>query len=154
MKIAPKNIHPKGESKIKGKSNNSKLTSIDSYQGKIQIEWDPEASVTPNGQMPFFIEFLKTSGLFDEWVESCPLSYKSNNASKKRDILGSIMMSVLSGHTRYSHISTIRNDGVNPPMLGMQKVVSEDTVRRAMSSIEEESGKEWLFENLKKSYMP
>ena len=32
------------------------------------------------GQMPFFIEFLKTSGLFDKWVEDCPLTYTSRNA--------------------------------------------------------------------------
>lgn len=154
MILVPKNDHQKGESKKDKDINNQELIFVEGYQGKIQIEWNPNSPVTPNGQMPFFIEFLKTSGLLDEWIESCPLSYKSNNSSKKREILGTIMMSVLSGHTRYSHISTILNDGVNPPMLGMSKVVSEDTVRRALLNIDEEKGKKWLFDNLTKSYMP
>jgi hypothetical protein len=32
-------------------------------------------------------------------VESCPLSYESNNAPDKRDILGTMLLSVLSGQT-------------------------------------------------------
>jgi hypothetical protein len=31
-------------------------------------------------QLPFFIEFLKVSGVFDELVEQCPLRYDSPNA--------------------------------------------------------------------------
>ncbi len=58
--------------------------------------------------MPFFIEFLKTSGLFDEWVEDCPLRYTSPNAPQKRDVLGTILLSVLAGHWRYAHISALR----------------------------------------------
>jgi hypothetical protein len=29
--------------------------------------------VTPLGQLPFFIEYLKQGGLFDGWVADCPL---------------------------------------------------------------------------------
>lgn len=43
----------------------------------------------------------------------------------------------LSGHNRYSHITTIRADGVTPELLSMQQTVSEDTVRRALAEIEE-----------------
>ena len=42
------------------------------------------------------------------------------------------MLSVLAGHRRYAHITTLRCDPVNPPLLGMAKVVSEDAVRRAL----------------------
>ena len=42
--------------------------------GRIHVEWDPAAAVTPLGQLPFFIEFLKVSGLFDAWVADCPLA--------------------------------------------------------------------------------
>jgi hypothetical protein len=48
---------------------------------RVHVEWDPHAAVTPLGQLPFFIEFLKVSGLLDAWVADCPLEYKSNNAS-------------------------------------------------------------------------
>ncbi len=147
-------IHPKGEKEIANKVGISELVTVDSYKGKVHIDWDENASVTPNGQMPFFTEFLKTAGLFDSWVEDCPLVYAINNASQKRDILGTLLLSVLSGYTRYSHISALRNDGVNPPMLGMNKVVSEASARRAIQKIEEKAGNNWLEKHLRKSYAP
>ena len=54
--------------------------------------------------MAFFIKFLKTSGKHDEWVEDCPLRYKSLNAPENRDVVGTILLSVLSGHWRDVHI--------------------------------------------------
>ena len=60
---------------------------MDTFGGKIQVKWAPEAAVSSLGLMPFFIEFLKTSGRFDAWVEDCPLQYKSPNAPQKRDVL-------------------------------------------------------------------
>ena len=104
--------------------------------------------MTPLGQLPFFIEYLKQGGLFDGWVAGCPLSLTSPNAPSKRDILGTVMLSVLAGHRRYAHITTLRCDPVNPPLLGMAKVVSEDAVRRALSKIEAEAGRSWLQEQL------
>lgn len=154
MSIRSKMTHPKGEQEIARKVCIPESVAIDSYKGRVHVDWDENASVTPNGQMPFFIEFLKTAELFDSWVEDCPLVYLSNNSSKSRDILGTLLLSVLSGYTRYSHISALRNDGVNPPMLGMNKVVSEDSVRRAIQKIEEKAGNNWLEEHLRKSYEP
>jgi len=60
---------------------------------------------------------LTTSGLFDKWVADCPLSYTSGNAPEKRDVLGTLLLSVLSGHWRYAHINAIRGDGINPWLL-------------------------------------
>ena len=48
--------------------------------------------------MAFFIAFPKTSGLFDNLVAACPLRYSSPNAPSKRDVLGTALLSVLSGH--------------------------------------------------------
>lgn len=33
--------------------------------GRIQVSWDKEFAATPFGQLVFFAEFLKVSGLFD-----------------------------------------------------------------------------------------
>ena len=66
------------------------------------------------GQLPFFIEYLKQAGLFGGWVADCPLTLSSPNAPSKRDILGTGCLSVLSGHYRYAHITTLRCDPVNP----------------------------------------
>jgi hypothetical protein len=46
---------------------------LDSFAGTVHVEWDAEAGMTPLGQLPFFIDFLKTSGLFDAFVADCPL---------------------------------------------------------------------------------
>ena len=122
----------------------------DTFAGRVHVEWEKGegAAMTPLGQLPFFIEYLKQGGLFDGWVAGCPLSLTSPNAPSKRDILGTVMLSVLAGHRRYAHITTLRCDLVNPPLLGMAKVVSEDAVRRALSKIEAEAGRCWLQEQL------
>ncbi len=120
----------------------------DTFAGRIHIEWDRTASVTPLGQLPFFIDYLKQAGLFDAWVADCPLSFTSPNAPKKRDLLGTVMLSVLSGHRRYAHVTALRCDPVNPPLLGMGKIVSEDAVRRGLAKIDEAKGLGWLQNHL------
>src|SRR6516164_2544753 len=60
----------------------------DTFAGRIHVEWDNSATVTPLGQLPFFIEFVKQGSLFDSWVADCPLHYRSPNAPNKRDVLG------------------------------------------------------------------
>ena len=147
-----KKSHPTGElEKTKFKPNqimkNMQL-SADTFAGKVHIEWAPQAAVTPLGQLAFFIEFLKQGNLFDPWVDGCPLNMVSNNAPTKRDILGTILLSVLSGHCRYAHITALRGDSVNPDLLGMKRVMSEDSIRRAMIKIEEEAGVRWAQEHL------
>src|SRR5262249_54099962 len=52
----------------------------DTFAGRVHIEWDSTAPVTPLGQLPFFIEYLKQGGLFDGWVADCPLVFTSPNA--------------------------------------------------------------------------
>src|SRR6201987_1997900 len=141
--------HPAGE-QPSVECGKERSVIADTFAGRVHVEWEEGegASMTPLGQLPFFIEYLKQGGLFDAWVAGCPLSLTSPNAPSKRDILGTVMLSVLAGHRRYAHITTLRCDPVNPPLLGMAKVVSEDAVRRALSKITEEAGREWLQEHL------
>ena len=120
----------------------------DTFAGRVHVEWDATAPVTPFGQLPFFIDYLKQAGLFDAFVADCPLSLTSNNAPKKRDLLGAVPLSVLSGHRRYAHITALRCDPVNPSLLGMRKVCSEDAVRRGLAKIGEAKGLAWLQNHL------
>ena len=80
--------------------------------------------------MAYFAEFLNLTGLYRRWVESCPLRFESPNGSKIADVVGTLFLSVLSGHWRYAHIAALRADAVSAAVLGMDSVVSEDTVRR------------------------
>src|SRR5437016_13753897 len=146
--------HPEGEVETAGNQSAETGTSLDTFAGKIHVKWAPEATVSSLGMMAFFIEFLKTSGLFDKWVEDCPLQYSSNNAPKKRDVLGTILLAVLAGQWRYAHISAIRGDGVNPELLGMMKVTSEDSVRRALVVMQAEESEAWMKRHLKASVEP
>src|SRR6266545_3020911 len=117
---------------------------LETAGGAVRVRWDAKRQATAQGQMAFFIEFLSATGLFDQWVKDCPLDYKSPNGSEPRDILGTWMLSILSGHWRYAHASAIRADGVNPGLLGMSGVVAEDTLRRGLKAIDEEAGIVWL----------
>jgi hypothetical protein len=80
--------HPAGEQPVvEGRS-----AVADTFAGLVHIEWDATAPVTPFGQLPFFIDYLKQAGLFDAWVADCPLSLTSPNAPKKRDLLGTVLV--------------------------------------------------------------
>ncbi|QTD47343.1 transposase [Ottowia testudinis] len=103
------------------------------------------------GQLAYFIEFLTLTGLWSGWQSGCPLSYTSPNAPTKAEVLGTWLLSVLSGHKRYSHVTAIRCDGVNPGLLGMKKVISEDALRRALTAIPEAEGAAWLDGHLSES---
>ena len=127
---------------------------VDTFAGRIHVEWDPSAAVTPMGQLPFFIEFLKVSGLFEAFVAECPLRYTSPNSPSVRDVLGTLMLSILAGHNRYAHITAIRCDSVNPALLGMKKVISEDAARRALIHMNEEEAVAWLDAQLSLCTMP
>jgi hypothetical protein len=54
------------------------------------------------------------------------------------------MLSILSGHKRYADVTAIRCDGVNPGLLDMGKVISEDALRHALKRIPEAEGTLWL----------
>ena len=55
---APSSLHPEGEEKNHVKSVKDSALEVETYKGKLFVEWDPNLSVTPMGQLPFFIEFL------------------------------------------------------------------------------------------------
>ena len=143
-----------GEAKQKALARQNQPLTLDTFGGRVHVEWDPAAAVTPLGQLPFFIEFLKVSGLFEAWVADCPLTYHSNNASDKRAVLATFLLSILAGHHRYAHITGIRHDGIQPELLGVEKLVSEDAARRALKRLEESAGVAWLDRHLAKTTQP
>lgn len=128
--------------------------SCDTYSGIVHVEWDTQAPITPIGQLVFFIQFLKSCDLFGSWVKDCPLVYKGPRGPAVVDVLGTIFLAVLSGYKRYSHITSIRHDAVNPPLLGMTRVLSEDSARRAFQNIDDQVCKQWQQKHLEYCYEP
>ena len=154
MVLPPQGNHPTGESDLAEKKPLSTAIEVETFAGKVHVEWDPTAAVTPIGQLPFFIEFLKLGHRFHPWVEDCPLHYRSNNAPQKIDVLGSLFLSILSGHHRYAHLTALRGDTVNTKLLGMHKVISDDSAIRALKRMEESEAVEWLQRHLQSCYEP
>jgi hypothetical protein len=146
--------HPTGEQEKAGEVAESENCTVETYAGKVRIRWDDSAAVTAMGQMPVFIDFLKTSGRWDALVADCPLRYASPNAPGQVDVLGTLLMSVLAGQSRYAHITGLRGDGVNPELLGMRKVMSEDSARRAFKQASPEDSLQWLRRHLRQTYEP
>jgi Transposase DDE domain group 1 len=103
--------------------------------GVFTVRWDTRGSATALGQMTFFAEYLHATGLFERWQAGCPLSYTSPNAPGLVDVLGTWMLSILDGHWRYAHVGALRGDGVAPSILGMNKIIGDDSLRRALSAI-------------------
>jgi hypothetical protein len=117
---------------------------VDTLGGRMHVRWDEGAAATPHGQLVFFAEFLAATGVFERWVSQCPLEYRSGNAPDKRDVLGTLMMGMLAGQRRYAHITALRGDAVAAQALGMNKVVSEDALRRALERIDEAASTAWM----------
>lgn len=117
---------------------------VDTLGGRMHVRWDKGAAATAHGQLVFFAEFLATTGVFERWVASCPLTYRSPNAPDKRDMLGTLLLGLLAGHRRYAHITALRGDMVAAQALGMNKIVSEDALRRALERMDEASSSQWM----------
>jgi hypothetical protein len=67
--------HPLGEQSWVVETEPPGGVDLDSFFGPIRVEWDHEAAMTPLGQLPFLVDFLKATGLFDAFVADCPLRY-------------------------------------------------------------------------------
>lgn len=127
---------------------------VDTPGGRYYAEFDVDAPVTREGQLIFFAQFLHAGGRWARLLEQCPLSYRGNRGSGATNVVGTAALSILCGHWRYAHINAVRGDTLNPPLLGMSHVVSEDVVRRAMKRIDESEGLAWLTGQLRQCVEP
>lgn len=143
-------LHPAGPASKEGED----YLTVDTFGGKIRVAWDDQAPVTPLGQAVFFIDFLKTAQLYQPWVDSCPLVRKSPYAAALPDVLGTQFLNVLAGNWRYAHSAALRGDQVIPPLLGMSRTVSEDTLRRAFATADEAACAAWQRRHLLATYEP
>jgi len=103
--------------------------------GRFQVRWDEGGSATALGQLVYFAEFLDVTGLFERWRDGCPMAYTSPNAPAVVDVLGTWMLSILDGQRRYAHVTGLRGDEVAPQILGMQKIISDESLRRALAHL-------------------
>lgn len=122
----------------------SATVDIPAFGGKLDVSWNPESQVTQWGGLAYFVSYLKTSGLFDRLVEDAPFHYTSPNAPDVRDVVGTTVLAIVCGFTRYAHINRLRNDTVLATLLGLGRIVCEDSVRRALKSADGQELDAWL----------
>lgn len=140
-----------GEAKRRAQTAVSAITQavgVEAPNGRLHVRWDGQSAAPPFGQMAFFLEFLHLTGLSPRWQTACPLNDSGPHGSRREDILGTWFLSLLAGHRRYAHMNAIRFDGVMPDLLGMHRVVAEDTVRRFLKAIDETPGMNWVQAHL------
>jgi hypothetical protein len=77
MILPLKVIHPTGEPKFTLKKSVISALISDTFNGKIHIEWDPQAQMTTMGQLVFFIHYLKAGHRFMPWIEDPLALYQS-----------------------------------------------------------------------------
>jgi len=155
LQIGPVPVHPQDEPSATALAAQAVLSPpvpVDTVGRRFHVEWDPHAPVTPLGQLVFFAQFLAAGGLYSDWVNRCPLRYASPNAPKIADVLGTWVLATLGGAWRYAHVSALRGDSVNPPGLGMEKVVSEDSLRRAFADQDADALSQWQTQALAAAY--
>lgn len=127
---------------------------VDTPGGRVHVHWDTQTAASPSAQLTFFAEFLHTTGLWDAWVQTCPITYTSPNAPALADVLGTWLLAILSGHKRYAHITALRGDAVSTQLLGMRKIISEDALRRALARMDNTASTQWLCPHLLASIKP
>lgn len=151
--------HPEGEPAVATPAGHGDTFPIRTAGGIFQVRYDPDSRVSANGGVVPFAQFLEASRLFERWIAEAPLSYASNRAHEVSDVLGTLMLSILNGHYRFAHVAALRGDTVTPGLLGMHRMVSEDSVRGALKRLVSTSDAcaitmSWLRRHLRETLEP
>jgi hypothetical protein len=117
---------------------------VDTPGSRIHVQWDHQARATPNAQLAFFAVFLSAMGVYESWIKICPLTYTSPNAPTKQDVLGTWLLAMLAGYNCHAQTTAPHADAVSPQILGMNKIISEDALRRALARLSAEKSRNWL----------
>lgn len=151
---APPAAHPQGEPAQPPEACPNDTFPVATAGGIFHVRWDNDVRASSNGGLVSLAQFFEATQVFDQWVAECPLSYQSNRAHQPRDILGTFLLSALNGHQRYAHITALRGDTVSPGLLNMKRVVSEDSVRRALKRFDADEAEAWQQSHLKQTVAP
>ena len=111
--------------------------------GRVALRVTSEA-LTPYGGLVPWAAFIRRAGVFERLAQSCPVERTSNNAAPVLDILHSFALTALCAGTRFAHVQRLREDPSLAELFGMERVVSDDTLRRLFRQIDAKAGAEWV----------
>lgn len=123
---------------------------IETLGGDYALKWDDETLMGVNAHAALLSQFAKAGGFLDRLVETCPMRLTSNNAPEVRDLIATVMVSMINGATRFRHFDRLRGDTATAELFGVRRFMSCDSVRRNFASIPAEEAMPWVWrENLR-----
>ena len=123
---------------------------IETLGGDYALKWDDETQMSVNAYAALLSQFAKAGGFFDRLVETCPMRLTSNNAPEVRDLVATVMVSMVNGATRFRHFDRLHGDAATAELFGVGRFMSCDSVRRNFASIPEGQALPWVWrENLR-----
>lgn len=123
---------------------------IETLGGGYALKWDDETQMSVNAHAALLSQFAKAGGFLDRLVETCPTRLTSNNAPEVRDLIATVMVSMVNGATRFRHFDRLRGDAASAELFGVRRFMSCDSVRRNFASIPAEEALPWVWrENLR-----
>lgn len=148
-------VHPLGAGRFTSAVTAPEVVTVSTPNGPVTVVWESGTSSSAHGLGVFFIQFLHESGLWEALCARCPLRRTSPNAPSLATVLGSVLLTILSGANRYRHVEAIRGDTVLPQLLGMDRILSADAMLRAVKSLAADGrGQAWVADLLLESLLP
>ena len=83
---------------------------MDTPGGRFRAEWDDPSPVTCGGSRLCFFQFPETGGRWQHFLRDCPLTYTGNRGRGAKNVMGTVLPSVLNGHWRYARINGVRGE--------------------------------------------
>lgn len=126
-------LHPAGEV----------VFNFPTYGGNVRL-CPTDDALTPYGGLVPWGAFQKQTGLLEALAATCPVERSSPNAAPVYDVLTSFGLTVLCDGRRFAHVQRLREDPTVNELFGLERVVSDDTLRRFMASVPEDEGAAWV----------
>ena len=107
--------------------------------GQYEIE-RTGSKLTPLGGLIAFASFVQEIGALDRLIEQIPVTRTSPNALPIRDIIVSLMLTILLDGKRFHDVRFIQNDPVVGEAFGVKKrICGDDSIRRLLEEIKPEA---------------
>ena len=140
----------KGDMERHGKKQAADVQTISTLGGDYALRWDDESPMGVNAHAALPSRFAKAGGFFERLVETCPMKLASNNAPGVRDLIATVMVSMVNGATRFRYVDRLHGDAATAELFGVERFMSCDSVRRNFASIPEGKALPWVWrENLR-----
>ena len=118
---------------------------IETLGGEYALKCDDETQMSVNAHAALLSQFARAGGFFDRLVETCPMRLTSNNAPEVRDLIATVMVSMVNGATRFRHFDRLHGDTATAALFGVGRFMSCDSVRRNFASIPDAKALPWVW---------